>query len=101
MDAQAEYLDYPAPFQPFHPIIFAIRVYALYRLAAGNTPGALVASIIGPNLVDRSLNQFNVLDRPANNIPLMVPVTSGQTFVVAMEFLIPALADSRRRSGCG
>ena len=51
------------------------------------TPGPLLATVNLPTLNDRALNQFNFLDPPTNSMPIQVPVTSGQTFAVGIEFL--------------
>jgi len=49
------------------------------------TPGATLATILGPTLNDGVLNEFRYLDPGINTIPLSVPVTAGQTFVVDLE----------------
>ena len=55
------------------------------------TPGAVLvnrdnspAVIIGPTLSDSVLNEFRHLDA-AQTLPLLVPVASGETFVVSLE----------------
>jgi len=57
--------------------------------AAGTfpAPGASLATIVQPTLVDGIVNEFRYLDPGTNLIPLSVPVTAGQTFVVDLEFL--------------
>jgi len=62
---------------------------ALTLFAAGTfpTPGAALATIPGPTLSDGVVNEFRFLDPPTNAVPLQVPVTSGQTFVVSLKFL--------------
>jgi hypothetical protein len=50
------------------------------------TPGAALATVVGPTLSDGVLNEFRHLDPPTNLIPLSVPVAAGQTFVVDLEF---------------
>ncbi len=50
------------------------------------TPGPLLAQIPGPLLNDASANEMRHLDPPTNAVPLLVPVTAGQTFVVALEY---------------
>ena len=50
------------------------------------TPGALAAQVVGPSLNDGSNNEMRHLNPPTNTIPLNVPVTAGQTVVVALEF---------------
>ena len=51
------------------------------------TPGPLLAQIAQPVLTEASNNEMRHLNPPTNNVPLQVPVTPGQTFVVALEFL--------------
>ena len=67
----------------------ASQELGIHVYAAGTfpTPGALLASVTAPLMVDGSVNEFRHLDPPTNNIPLQVPVSAGQTFVVAIEFL--------------
>lgn len=62
--------------------------FAVYVYGGGTfpTPGPLLAQIVAPVLSDMSANEMRHLDPPANTVPLQVPVTSGQTFVVALEF---------------
>ena len=57
-------------------------------LEAGSfpAPGTLLASIDGPLMTDSVINEFRYLDENLT-IPLIVPVTSGQTFVVSFKFL--------------
>ena len=50
------------------------------------TPGAELASIDGPVMTDGVFNEFRYLDEN-QVIPLSVPVTNGQTFVVSFKFL--------------
>jgi len=66
----------------------------LYDGSTFPTPGAVLqnqgavdAVIVGPVLSDGTTNEFRFLDPPANTVPLRVPVTQGQTFVSALEFL--------------
>jgi PEP-CTERM motif len=56
--------------------------------AAGTfpTPGAPLATIVGPTLNDGVINEFRYLDPPTNSVALNVPVTAGQIFVVDLEF---------------
>jgi hypothetical protein len=49
-------------------------------------PGTLLASIEGPFMTDSVINEFRYLDENLT-IPLIVPVTTGQTFVVSFKFL--------------
>lgn len=51
------------------------------------TPGGTLATILGPTLTDGVVNEFRYLDPGTNLIPLSVPVTAGQQFVVDLEFL--------------
>jgi hypothetical protein len=51
------------------------------------TPGALLATVVGPLLSDTTVNEFRHLDPPTNAVPLQIPVTAGQALVVALEFL--------------
>lgn len=55
--------------------------------AALQNAGAVPAVVLGPTLVDGIVNEFRFLDPPTNAVPLSVPVTSGQSFVVALKFL--------------
>lgn len=50
------------------------------------TPGTVLTTIEGPVMTDSVLNEFRYLDEN-QTIPLVVPVTSGQTFVVSFKFL--------------
>jgi hypothetical protein len=61
---------------------------ALTLFSAGTfpTPGASLASIPGPTLSDGVMNEFRYLDPPINSIPLQIPVSSGQDFVVSVQF---------------
>ncbi len=67
----------------------ASQELGIHVYAAGTfpVPGALLASVTGPLMIDGSVNEFRFLDPPTNNVPLQVPVSAGQTFVVAIEFL--------------
>jgi uncharacterized repeat protein (TIGR01451 family) len=57
----------------------------VYRNGSFPNPGAIAAEIDGPVLNDGVLNEWRYLDEN-NSIPLSVPVTSGETVVVAFEF---------------
>jgi uncharacterized repeat protein (TIGR01451 family) len=57
----------------------------IYRNGSFPNPGAIAAEIAGPVLNDGVLNEWRYLDEN-NSIPLSVPVTSGETVVVAFEF---------------
>lgn len=61
-------------------IQFAIEIS---RNGSFPTPGALAAEIGGPVLTDGVLNEFRYLDEN-QAVPLIVPVTSGEVFVVAL-----------------
>jgi hypothetical protein len=50
------------------------------------TPGAALETIVGPVMTDGVINEFRFLDENST-IPLSVPVTNGQTFVVEFKFL--------------
>ncbi len=51
------------------------------------TPGATLATIANPTLVDMvAVNEFRFLDPPTNNNPVQIPVTAGQTIVIDLEF---------------
>ncbi len=51
------------------------------------SPGAPLATVVAPVLSDLTVNEFRHLDPPTNLVPLQVPVTAGQVFVVSLEFL--------------
>lgn len=57
----------------------------VYRSGTFPTPGALAATVGGPVLTDGVINEWRYLDEN-NVIPLIVPVTQGEIFVVAMVF---------------
>ena len=57
----------------------------IYRSGTFPTPGDLAQEIGGPSLTDGVINEFRYLDEN-NTIPLSVPVTQGETFVVALTF---------------
>lgn len=68
---------------------------SLSVLAPGTfpTPGAPLLSqggnpavVVGPTLTDGIVNEFRFLDPPSNTLPLRVPVTSGQGFVVSLTY---------------
>ena len=63
-------------------IHFAIDIF---RSGSFPDPGALAESIGGPVLNDGVLNEYRFLDEN-NTIPLIVPVTQGETIVVALLF---------------
>ncbi len=49
--------------------------------------GAVPAVVQAPLLTDGIVNEFRFLDPPVNAVPLKVPVTVGQNFVVALKYL--------------
>ncbi len=49
------------------------------------TPGAVLEAIIAPVMTDSVVNEFRFLD-DTQTIPLIVPVTNGQRFVVSFKF---------------
>ena len=57
--------------------------------AAGTfpTPGAVLATITAPTLLDAGSNVFSFLDPPTNSLPVQVPVSAGQVVVVDLQFL--------------
>jgi uncharacterized repeat protein (TIGR01451 family) len=63
-------------------IHFAIDIY---RSGSFPNPGALAETIGGPVLNDGVINEYRFLDEN-NVIPLIVPVTQGETIVVALVF---------------
>ncbi len=63
-------------------IHFAIDVY---RSGTFPSPGPLAETIAGPVLNDGVINEYRFLDEN-NVIPLIVPVTQGETIVVSLVF---------------
>ena len=57
----------------------------IYRSGTFPTPGALAQAIEGPVLSDGAINEYRFLDENST-VPLIVPVTSNETFVVAYTF---------------
>ncbi len=57
----------------------------IYRSGTFPTPGALAEQINGPVLNDGVINEYRFLD-DNNTMPLNVPVTNSETFVVAYTF---------------
>lgn len=55
------------------------------RSATFPVPGAVVQSIPGPVLNDGVINEYRFVDQN-NTVPVSVPVVSGETFVVALDF---------------
>ncbi|MGD2111694.1 MAG: IPTL-CTERM sorting domain-containing protein [Phycisphaerae bacterium] len=58
----------------------------IFEAGTHPTPGALLETIGGPVMTDGVLNEFRYLDEN-QTIPLIVPVSSGQGFVVSFKFL--------------
>lgn len=57
----------------------------IFRSGVFPTPGALAQSIDAPQMNDGFLNEFRYLD-DKSTIPLIVPVSQGETFVLALGF---------------
>ena len=57
----------------------------IYRSGTFPVPGDLAQEIGGPALTDGVLNEYRYLDEN-NTIPLIVPVSQDETFVVALTF---------------
>lgn len=57
----------------------------IYRSGTFPTPGALAKQIEGPMLTDGAINEYRYLDENSS-VPLIVPVTNNETFVVAYTF---------------
>ncbi|MEO5559571.1 MAG: hypothetical protein ABIO49_07120 [Dokdonella sp.] len=57
----------------------------IYRAGTFPTAGTLAQDILGPQLNDGVINEFRYLDEN-NTIPLAVPVTQNETFVLALTF---------------
>jgi uncharacterized repeat protein (TIGR01451 family) len=57
----------------------------IFRGGTFPTPGALVETVGGPVLTDGVINEYRYLDEN-NVIPLIVPVTENETFVVSFQF---------------
>lgn len=51
-------------------------------------PGASALNIVGPVLIDGALNEFRYLDEN-QTVPVIVPVSANETFVVAVVFDAP------------
>ncbi|REK10930.1 MAG: PEP-CTERM sorting domain-containing protein [Planctomycetota bacterium] len=66
----------------------AIRISDTVPLSGGPSillPGAVLATIDAPVLIDGGANEFRFLDPGTNLIPLSVPVSAGQHFFVDLE----------------
>ncbi len=57
----------------------------IYRAGSFPDPGTLALTVGGPLLTDGVINEFRYLDEN-NSVPLIVPVTQGETFVLALTF---------------
>jgi hypothetical protein len=57
----------------------------IYESGSYPSPGAILEVLPGPVMTDGKLNEFRFLDKN-QQIPLQVPVSEGQTFVVAFTF---------------
>lgn len=66
------------------PIVIQDEI-RIYRSGSFPNPGALAESIVGPVLTDGVINEYRFLDENGV-IPLVVPVTMGETVVVALFF---------------
>lgn len=60
----------------------------VFRAGTFPNPGTLVTTIGGPVLTDGVFNEYRYLDEN-NTIPLIVPVTQGETIVVSFTFAEP------------
>jgi len=58
----------------------------IYAAGTFPVPGAVLETLEGPVMTDGVFNEFRYLD-DQQTIPLMIPVTSGQRFVVSFTFL--------------
>lgn len=58
-----------------------------------DTPGAPLAQILNPTLVDGGTNVFRYLDPGTNSLPLSVPVLAGQEILIDLT-LLPAISPS-------
>ena len=63
----------------------------IFRSGTFPVPGAVAQSINGPVLTDNVLNEYRHLDENMT-VPLIVPVSANETFVVALTFDIPVTA---------
>lgn len=70
--------NFPDPGQTLEESIF------IYQGATFPNPGSVLQELVGPVLTPGGLNEFRTIDE--NETPLSVPVSLGQTFVVALEF---------------
>lgn len=63
----------------------------IYRSGTFPVPGTEAQTIGGPVLQDNALNEWRYLDEN-NTLPLVVPVTTSETVVIAFEFATPPQA---------
>ena len=61
----------------------------IYRAGTFPVPGTLAQEILGPQLTDGVINEYRYLDEN-NTIPLSVPVTQNETFILAFTYSEPA-----------
>ncbi len=57
----------------------------IYRAGTFPAPGTLALTVGGPLLTDGVINEYRYLDEN-NTVPISVPVTQGETFVLALTF---------------
>lgn len=57
----------------------------IYRAGNFPAPGTLALTVGGPLLTDGVINEYRYLDEN-NSVPLSIPVTQGETFVLALTF---------------
>jgi hypothetical protein len=57
----------------------------IFRSGTFPNPGTLAETILGPLLNDGVINEFRFLDENST-IPLLVPVTQNETFIVSLDF---------------
>lgn len=65
----------------------------VYRAGTFPNPGAVAAVVNGPVLTDGVINEWRYLDEN-NTIPMSVPLTANETFVVSFKFFEAPIANS-------
>lgn len=60
----------------------------VYRAGVFPNPGAIKKELLAPVLIDGGLNEFRFEDEN-QTIPISIPVTAGETFVVSLRFFNP------------
>ncbi len=67
---------------------------SIFAAGAHPIPGSLMtnqggagAVVLGPTLIEGTMNEYRFLDPPSNATALSVPVVAGQQYVVSLEFL--------------